>query len=70
MTMTQFLPALTRPTIRHETTPTPSGCRWCGYPQATHMTGYARSVSYHPWARPTDQQILARMKARYAARTA
>ncbi|MEH0402922.1 hypothetical protein ACFY7V_03785 [[Kitasatospora] papulosa] len=44
------------------TPPPPFGCRWCGHDPAMHGMGA------HSWERPTDAQMIARMKARQAAR--
>ncbi|WP_329307009.1 hypothetical protein OG322_26165 [Streptomyces sp. NBC_01260] len=39
------------------TPPPPFGCRWCGHDPAMHGMGA------HSWERPTDAQMVARMKA-------
>lgn len=44
------------------TPPPPFGCRRCGHDPATH------GDHTHPWERPTNAQVLARMKARRRAR--
>ncbi|MFJ4703174.1 hypothetical protein ACIP5N_33995 [Streptomyces sp. NPDC088768] len=49
--------------------PTPYGCRWCGTERAHHGMQYLRGRGVHGWEQPTQAQILARMKARRAART-
>ncbi|MFJ8677359.1 hypothetical protein [Streptomyces sp. NPDC093589] len=46
--------------------PPPYGCRWCGRERSHHGMSCLRGLS--GWTRPTDAQILARMKARRAAR--
>jgi hypothetical protein len=48
--------------------PTPFGCRWRGEQQHHHGRQYLRGKAMHSWARPTDEQILARMRARRKAR--
>ncbi|MFG2404204.1 hypothetical protein ACGFR8_07670 [Streptomyces brevispora] len=44
------------------TPPPPFGCRRCGHDTAVHGAGA------HQWERPTNPQILARMRARRRAR--
>lgn len=46
----------------HGAIPPPFGCRRCGYPENQHGLGA------HQWERPTNVQILARMRARRIAR--
>jgi hypothetical protein len=46
----------------------PSGCRWCGVEEREHMQRHKRRACCHTWERPTGVQILARMRARRAAR--
>lgn len=57
--------------IRHPETkpPTPFGCRWCGTEQGGHGRRWIPSAGLHTWERPTEAQILARMKARRASNT-
>jgi hypothetical protein len=43
---------------------TPDGCRWCGAEQRFHFQRWHRRAGLHRWVKPTDQQRLARMKAR------
>lgn len=50
--------------------PAPYGCRWCGVQQSGHCTRWSNAARLHRWAPPTSAQILARMKARQAARKA
>ena len=50
--------------------PIPSGCRWCGISERYHGQRWVPSHSWHKWEQPTPAQILARMKARRAARPA
>ncbi|MFB7845484.1 hypothetical protein ACFC34_00410 [Streptomyces sp. NPDC056053] len=50
--------------VRHRAAPTPYGCRWCGDAHGNHGLSYVRSAGFHAWERPTDTQILARMRAR------
>lgn len=47
----------------------PSACTWCGIARRGHARQYADAVGWHGWVRPTDAQILARMKARRLAVT-
>jgi hypothetical protein len=54
--------------VRHHAPPVPSGCRWCGDEQYHHGRSYVRSVGMHGWEQPTRAQVIARMKARRAAR--
>ncbi|MEU7155120.1 hypothetical protein [Streptomyces chrestomyceticus] len=48
--------------------PEPYACAWCGIPRLSHGLQYMWGVGGHGWVRPSDAQILARMKARRAAR--
>lgn len=49
--------------------PIPSGCRWCGLPARGHAQRHPGSgIPWHSYAEPTQPQILARMRARRAAR--
>ncbi|SCF41844.1 hypothetical protein GA0070563_1126 [Micromonospora carbonacea] len=50
--------------VRHPTTPTPEGCRWCGTPQREHPQTWIPGHGWHGWTEPTRQQIAARMRAR------
>lgn len=53
----------------HGTVPTPFGCRWCGAERGSHgWMWIPRFPQLHRWERPTNAQILARMKARRANR--
>lgn len=54
--------------IRHNAPPVPSGCRYCGEEQGHHGRSWVRSVGMHGWEQPTREQVIARMKARRAAR--
>ncbi|WP_200309560.1 hypothetical protein, partial [Streptomyces adelaidensis] len=47
----------------------PSACTWCGIAQRGHGRQYADAVGWHAWERPSQEQILARMKARRLAAT-
>ncbi|MFH8753001.1 hypothetical protein ACH4GK_17600 [Streptomyces rimosus] len=47
--------------------PEPYACAWCGV-SLPHGIQYAKAVGGHGWVQPSDVQILARMKARRAAR--
>jgi hypothetical protein len=42
----------------------PSACTWCGIARRGHGRQYADAVGWHAWERPSQEQILARMKAR------
>jgi hypothetical protein len=57
--------------VRHPdgTPPAPYGCRWCGIDHAEHRARRTTAAGLHTWARPTNAQILARMRARRTART-
>jgi hypothetical protein len=50
------------------TAPTPSGCRWCGTVQRHHGRRRLPGRGMHSWEAPTERQMLARMRARRAAR--
>lgn len=54
-----------RPIIRHETTPNPNGCRYCGQEKHSHANSWVPSVGGHNWVEPTNDQRKARMKALY-----
>lgn len=47
----------------------PSACTWCTIARRGHGRQFADAVGYHEWAAPTQEQILARMKARRLALT-
>ncbi len=49
--------------------PVPSGCRWCGLSNP-HWQYWRPGKGYHQYEPPTQAQILARMRARRAARPA
>nr|WP_051766082.1 hypothetical protein [Streptomyces sp. NRRL F-5135] len=53
--------------MRHHTPPSPFGCRWCGIDRRSHGRQWVASQGMHAWERPTDAQILARIRARRAA---
>ena len=42
----------------------PSACTWCGIAERGHARQYADAAGWHQWAQPSQEQILARMKAR------
>mgnify|MGYP001565506917 CR=1 FL=1 len=42
----------------------PSACTWCGIAERGHGRQYADAVGWHAWEQPSQEQILARMKAR------
>jgi hypothetical protein len=46
----------------------PGGCGLCGIPRHEHMQRWASPAGWHTWVQPSNDQILARMKARRAAR--
>jgi hypothetical protein len=46
----------------------PQACTWCGIAEDGHGRQYADAAGWHAWERPTDGQVLARMKARRLAR--
>ncbi|MGW1468491.1 hypothetical protein ACWCPT_29615 [Streptomyces sp. NPDC002308] len=56
--------------------PSPNGCHHCGVEKDTHMGPWVPPVGWqwgkptgwHQWERPTNAQILARMRARRANR--
>lgn len=48
--------------------PVPSGCRWCGIEHRRHAGRWSAAVGWHAWNAPTSAQVLARMRARRAAR--
>lgn len=56
--------------VRHPdgTPPLPFGCRWCGIHPAEHRARRTAAAGLHTWERPTRAQVLARMRARRAAR--
>ncbi|MET7944224.1 hypothetical protein [Streptomyces sp. NPDC005302] len=47
----------------------PSACRWCAVERRGHGRQFADAVGWHEWAAPSQEQILARMKARRLALT-
>ena len=42
----------------------PSACTWCGIAERGHARQYADAAGWHKWEQPSQEQILARMKAR------
>jgi hypothetical protein len=46
----------------------PGGCRHCGIPERQHYQQWTEAAGWHQWVQPEQSQILARMKARKAAR--
>lgn len=48
--------------------PVPSGCRWCGVEHRRHGRRWSDASGWHTWTAPTSAQVLARMRARRAAR--
>lgn len=46
----------------------PSACRHCDRPRQEHFQRWAAEAGWHKWTPPTQEQILARMKARRAER--
>lgn len=59
----------TKSKVRHETTPHPNGCRWCGQNLGEHGQSWIASVGFHEWTTPTPKQRLARMLANYKQNT-
>lgn len=57
-------------TVRHETAPTPEGCRWCGTQKRDHAQRWVPGRGWHGWTAPTREQIQARMRARLTKPTA
>jgi hypothetical protein len=49
--------------------PGPSSCWPCGIGERVHGRQWTEESGWHPWEPPTDEQILARMKTRRAAKT-
>ncbi|MGK9463931.1 hypothetical protein ACSLFT_28455 [Streptomyces sp. G6] len=47
------------------TAPNPSGCRWCGIDKRGHGRQHSKSVGWHAWEQPTQEQIKDRMRARH-----
>ncbi|WP_327259977.1 MULTISPECIES: hypothetical protein [unclassified Streptomyces] len=47
--------------------PSPNACRHCGLDQRGHAQQWTTFAGWHTWAQPTQDQILARMRARRAA---
>lgn len=54
------------PTVRHQTAPTPLGCRWYGVDQRGHAIHYTPGHPRHTWTEPTRAQIEARLRVRLA----
>jgi hypothetical protein len=50
--------------------PAPGGCRHCGADRQDHCQRYAPDVGRHGFVEPTDEQRLARLKARRNAKEA
>jgi len=46
----------------------PSDCATCGIAQRPHCQRWTDATGWHRWIAPTDEQVLARMLARRAAR--
>lgn len=45
----------------------PSACRWCPHEKRDHMQRWTKTVGWHQWTQPTQDQIKARMLARRTA---
>ncbi|MFG3244145.1 hypothetical protein [Streptomyces sp. NPDC048157] len=45
----------------------PNSCRHCGLDEREHMQRWKPTASWHTWTPPTQDKILARMRARRAA---
>ncbi|MGH3379522.1 MAG: hypothetical protein ACRDP6_32785 [Actinoallomurus sp.] len=67
-TITLILAALTSQAAEDAQAP-PSGCRWCGLEEREHFGRWSRAAGWHGWIEPAQEQRLARMRARRAART-
>ncbi|MEU7155121.1 hypothetical protein [Streptomyces chrestomyceticus] len=59
--------ALGDPEPAREVPPEPSACARCDIPRLLHGRRYTEQGG-HMWVRPSDEQVLARMRARRAAR--
>lgn len=55
--------------VRHESAPTPMGCRWCGVPERGHGQTWVPGKGYHVYEPPTRAQIDARLRVKFANRT-
>lgn len=42
----------------------PSDCGDCGFDERGHCQRWTETARWHTWIAPSDEQILARMKAR------
>lgn len=49
--------------VRHDKSPMPEGCRWCGVMFKEHGQQWVKSKKWHEWEAPTDTQITARVRA-------
>lgn len=47
----------------------PSDCGDCGIGERPHCQRWTETAGWHRWVAPTDEQVLARMLARRAARS-
>ncbi|MCX4792549.1 hypothetical protein OG369_43010 [Streptomyces sp. NBC_01221] len=47
--------------------PSPNACRHCGLDRRGHAQQWTTDAGWHTWTQPTQDQILARMRARRAA---
>lgn len=56
--------------VRHEVSPGPSGCRWCGRDARGHGLSYSGGAGYHSWEAPTTAQRKSRIIAHATARRA
>lgn len=62
---------MTTTRIHHHPAPdSPYGCSWCGGERHHHGSQWAPITGLHKWTAPTQEQILARMRARRAERLA
>jgi hypothetical protein len=55
-------------TVKRQVLVSPDGCRWCGIAQRGHFQQWKPPARWHKWEQPSQEQILARMLARRAAR--
>ncbi|MYS16597.1 hypothetical protein GTW73_21985 [Streptomyces sp. SID4982] len=46
---------------------TPYGCRWCGDASHHHGSQWHPTAGMHQWAKPTAEQVKARMVSRRRA---
>ena len=54
--------------MRDESEFPPSGCRHCGLGQRLHFQRWTNEAGWHVFREPTREQILERLRAKYAGR--